>query len=195
MISTALTLTYSLGQIVYNSDEEIHLPHATVSQTLDFALANNTPHHEARALKDDEATVPSAEEYDTAAKQDLLTIFGLTHTKDTKVGDTYVRGVSGGQRKRVSLAEVLAGRPAVQLWDKPTRGLDANTALEYAKIMRVLADVQRKAIAVSLYQAGNVITNLFDKILVLADGQTIYYGPRAEAQSYMEGLGFEMLGM
>lgn len=48
--------------------------------------------------------------------------------------------------------------------------------------------------AVSLYQAGNAITNLFDKILVLAEGQTIYFGPRKDAQAYMEGLGFEMLG-
>jgi ABC-type multidrug transport system ATPase subunit len=165
-----------------------------VSQTLTFALANNTPNRESRPFKKDEATVPTAAEVDAEAEQKLLKIFGLSHTADTKVGDSYVRGVSGGQRKRVSLAEVLAGRPSVQLWDKPTRGLDANTALEFIKILRVLADVQRNAIVVSLYQAGNVITNLFDKILVLAEGETIYYGPQAEAKPYMESLGFQMLG-
>jgi ABC-type multidrug transport system ATPase subunit len=78
--------------------------------------------------------------------------------------------------------------------DRLQQGLDANTALEYTKIMRALADVEKRSIAVSLYQAGNAITSLFDKILVLAEGEAIYYGPRRDAQAYMEGLGFEMLG-
>lgn len=70
---------------------------------------------------------------------------------------TDVRGVSGGERKRVSIAEVLTNRATVQAWDNATRGLDANTALEYAKIMRILTDVKRNSTMVSLYQAGNAI--------------------------------------
>lgn len=60
--------------------------------------------------------------------------------------------------------------------------------------MRILADVEQRSITVSLYQAGNAIFAIFDKLLVLAEGQAIYYGPRGEAQAYMENFGFHMLG-
>lgn len=54
----------------------------------------------------------------------LLTIFGLKHVRKTKVGDAWVRGVSGGQKKRVSLGEALATRSLVNCWDNSTRGLE-----------------------------------------------------------------------
>jgi len=91
----------------------------------------------------------------------------------------------------VSIAEALTGRASIQCWDNATRGLDANTALNYAKIMRTLTDVERNATVISLYQAGNGIYDLFDKVTVIAEGQVIYYGPRSEAQGYFEDMGFE----
>lgn len=109
------------NQIAFNSDEEVHLPNLKVGATLDFALANKTPAPESRALKDDEATVPTSLEFDQAMKDDLLAVLDLKHTVDTKVGDASVRGVSGGQRKRTTIFELLATRASVQLWDKPTR--------------------------------------------------------------------------
>jgi ABC-type multidrug transport system ATPase subunit len=60
--------------------------------------------------------------------------------------------------------------------------------------MRILADVEKKAIAVTLYQAGNAIYDQFDKVLVIAEGECIYYGPREEAKGYFESLGLEMMG-
>lgn len=101
--------------------------------------------------------------------------------------------MSGGEKKRVSIAEVLTSRASIQCWDNATRGLDANTALGYAKVMRNLSDVERNATVVSLYQAGNGIYNLFDKVTVIAEGHLIYYGPRKEARGYFEDLGFEHL--
>ncbi|KAM0786354.1 hypothetical protein ACM66B_001825 [Microbotryomycetes sp. NB124-2] len=181
------------GQIAYVADEEVHLPNLPVGTTIDFALANNTPSEHARALNPDKGTVPSAREYNAQAKSALLDVFGLTHTHGTKVGDAYVRGVSGGERKRVSIVEAMATRASVLLFSRPSRGLDANAALEFTKIMRALADVEQKTIAMSLYQAGNQILDQFDKVLVIAEGEVIYYGPRNRAQSYMEDLGFEML--
>ena len=194
-----------LGQIAYNADDESHFPNLQVGRTLDFALANTTPARTGRLTSDHEynhsqgqsnekGAVPSAKEADSKAKEDLLRIFGLSHTADTKVGDALVRGVSGGERKRVSLAEVLARRASILLWDKSTRGLDASTALEYTKIMRILADVEKKAIAVTLYQAGNAIYDQFDKVLVITEGECIYYGPREQAKGYFESLGLEMMG-
>jgi ABC-type multidrug transport system ATPase subunit len=132
----------------------------------------------------------SVDEYRAKIKADLLGVLGLEHTHDTKVGDQYVRGVSGGEKKRVSIAEVLTSGASVQMWDNATRGLDADTALRYARIIRALTDVQRNASVVSLYQAGNGIYDLFDKVTVIAEGQVIYYGPRSEARAYFEDMGF-----
>lgn len=185
---------HALGQIAYNADDESHFPNLQVGRTLDFALANTTPARESR-LEHSDKGILAGKEVDNKARDDLMRIFGLSHTMDTKVGDALVRGVSGGERKRVSLAEILARRASILLWDKPTRGLDASTALDYTKIMRILADVERKAVAVTLYQAGNAIFDRFDKVLVIAEGECIYYGPREKAQGYFEDLGLDMLGM
>ncbi|KAG8863780.1 hypothetical protein FRB96_007617 [Tulasnella sp. 330] len=175
------------SQVIFNSEDDIHFPSLLVGQTLDFALRNNTPR--VRPPTEDGKHL-TEEEYQEKERADLLRIFGLEHTIDTKVGNAYVRGVSGGERKRTSIAEVLTSHAAIQCWDNATRGLDANTALEYARIMRILADVTKNTVLVSLYQAGNQIYDQFDKVLVIAEGQTIYYGPRAEAKSYFENLGF-----
>ncbi|KAK4049723.1 hypothetical protein OIV83_003998 [Microbotryomycetes sp. JL201] len=177
--------------VQFVSEVDIHDPNLFVGRTMDFALANKTPARAARPLNDDEATVPSADEYDEATKASLLKIFGLEHTINTRVGDEYVRGVSGGEKKRTTLAEALTTRAAIQCYDQPSRGLDANTALEFAKIVRIQADVRRTAVAMSLYQASNGIYDLVDKVLVIAEGQVLYYGPRSEAKAYMEDIGFQ----
>jgi len=70
-----------------------------------------------------------------------------------------------------------------------TRGLDASTALDYAKSIRILTDVFRNTSFVSLYQAGEGIYNQFDKVLVIDEGRQVYFGPAKEARQYMVGLG------
>ncbi|KAK8091733.1 ABC-2 type transporter-domain-containing protein [Apiospora hydei] len=116
----------------------------------------------------------------------------IGHTKDTMVGDEFVRGVSGGERKRVSLAEVMSTQAPLQCWDNSTRGLDASNALDFARVLRKSANEQRKTIIATLYQAGNGIYDCFDKVLVLAgEGREIYYGPAAEARAYFENMGFK----
>jgi ABC-type multidrug transport system ATPase subunit len=96
---------------------------------------------------------------------------GISHTADTKVGNEYVRGVSGGERKRVSIIETLATRGSIFCWDNSTRGLDASSALEWTKAIRALTNELGLASIVTLYQAGNGIYELFDKIMVLDQGQ------------------------
>lgn len=115
---------------------------------------------------------------------------GISHTQDTKVGNEYIRGVSGGERKRVSILECLATQGSVYCWDNSTRGLDASTALSYTQAIRAMTDVFGLASIVTLYQAGNGIYNLFDKVLVLDEGQQIYYGPMEDARPFMQNLGF-----
>ncbi len=79
----------------------------------------------------------------------------------------------------------------LQCWGNSTRGLDASNALDFAHVLRRSTDEQQKTIIATLYQAGNGIYNQFDKILVLAEGREIYYGPRSEAKKYFEDMGFK----
>jgi ABC-type multidrug transport system permease subunit/ABC-type multidrug transport system ATPase subunit len=120
----------------------------------------------------------------------LLEAMGIEHTHDTKVGNEYVRGVSGGERKRVSIVECMATKGSVFCWDNSTRGLDASTALEWTKGIRAMTDVLGLTSIVTLYQAGNGIYDLFDKVLLVDSGKEVFYGPLKEARPFMEELGF-----
>ena len=97
------------GEVIYNQEQEKHFPHLTVGETLNFAAACRTPQH--RIV---DVSRKQWAEYMALA---MMSVFGLSHTKNTKVGDDFVRGVSGGERKRVSIAEMaLAGAP-ISAWD------------------------------------------------------------------------------
>lgn len=90
------------------------------------------------------------EQFDKEVQDTLLRMLNISHTKQTLVGDEFVRGVSGGERKRVSIAEMMATRARVQCWDNSTRGLDASTALDYVKSLRILTDVLGQTTFVTL---------------------------------------------
>ncbi len=108
------------GQIVMNTEEELFFPALSVGQTMDFATRLKVPF----CLPEG---VTSAEEQRIEARDFLLQSMGITHTLETKVGNEFVRGVSGGERKRVSIIECMASRGSVFFWDNSTRGLDAST--------------------------------------------------------------------
>ncbi|PKS10106.1 hypothetical protein jhhlp_001856 [Lomentospora prolificans] len=171
------------GQIVMNTEEELFFPTLTVGQTMDFATRLKVPFHLPSG-------VDSEVDYQTEQRDFLLRSMGIHHTQDTMVGNEFVRGVSGGERKRVSIIECLATKGSVFCWDNPTRGLDASTALDYTKALRAMTDVLGLATIVTVYQAGNGIYDLFDKVLVLDEGMEVYYGPLKEAKPFMENLGF-----
>ncbi|CZT03553.1 probable ATP-binding cassette multidrug transport protein [Rhynchosporium agropyri] len=171
------------GQIVINTEEELFFPSLTVGETIDFATRMKVPFN----LPSDTS---NPKKFQEDSRKFLLKSLGISHTNDTKVGDEYVRGVSGGERKRVSIIETLATRASVFCWDNSTRGLDASTALEYTKAIRAITDIFGLASIITLYQAGNGIYSQFDKVLVLDEGKQIYYGPRQEAKPFMENLGF-----
>jgi ABC-type multidrug transport system ATPase subunit len=173
------------GQIVMNTEEEIFFPTLTVGQTMDFATRLKVPFHLPDGM--------TASEYQQASKKFLLESVGISHTEDTKVGNEYVRGVSGGERKRVSIIECMATRGSVFCWDQSTRGLDASTALEWTKAIRAMTDTLNLSTVVTLYQAGNGIFDLFDKVLVLDEGEQIFYGPREQARPFMEEAGFKCM--
>lgn len=94
----------------------IHGRKLTVAKTIEFATSCKVPYHTP-------SDFPNPEAYRKKNCDFLLRSMGIAHTNDTKVGNEYVRGVSGGERKRVSIIEVLATRASVFCWDNSTRGL------------------------------------------------------------------------
>ncbi|KAF4552880.1 ABC-2 type transporter-like protein 4 [Elsinoe fawcettii] len=171
------------GQIVMNTEEEIFFPTLTVGQTIDFATRLKVP-------KFQYTSYSTPEEARIATRDFYLKKLGISHTFNTRVGNEYIRGVSGGERKRVSIIETMATRGSIYCWDNSTRGLDANTALEYVKAVRALTDIFGLASIITLYQAGNGIYDQFDKVLVLDEGREIFFGPRTAAKPFFEDLGF-----
>ena len=113
-----------------------------------------------------------------------MAIFGLSHTIDTKVGNDYVRGVSGGERKRVSIAEIALSGSPLQCWDNSTRGLDSATALEFVRTLRMNTDLVGSTCALAIYQAPQAAYDIFDKVILLYEGRQIYFGRTAEALKY-----------
>lgn len=170
------------GEAVYNQEDDIHHPTLTVGQTLDFALETKVPGTRPGGL--------SRQQFKERVIDMLLKMFNIEHTKNTIVGNPFVRGVSGGERKRVSIAEMMVTNSCICSWDNSTRGLDASTALDYAKSLRILTDIHQVTTFVSLYQASESIYKVFDKVMVVDSGRCVYYGPANEARGYFEGLGF-----
>lgn len=172
------------GEIVYNQEVDKHFPHLTVGQTLEFAARVRTPQQ--RLVEGF-----SREDWAKHMAKVVMAVFGLSHTYNTKVGNDFVRGVSGGERKRVSIAEMaLAGSP-IASWDNSTRGLDAATALEFTKSLRMSSNLSGTVHLVAIYQASQAIYDQFDKAVVLYEGRQIYFGPCSEAKQYFVDMGWE----
>ncbi|KAK3303223.1 ABC-2 type transporter-domain-containing protein [Chaetomium strumarium] len=170
------------GEAVYNEEDDVHHPTLTVEQTLGFALDVKIPGKLPAGI--------TKQQFKEKVITTLLKMFNIEHTRKTIVGNAYVRGVSGGERKRVSIAEMLISNACVLSWDNSTRGLDASTALDFVKSLRIQTDLYKTSTFVSLYQASENIYDLFDKVLVIDEGRQVYFGPAREARAYFEGLGF-----
>ncbi|KAK1018533.1 ATP-binding cassette transporter snq2 [Friedmanniomyces endolithicus] len=170
------------GEAVYCQEDDIHHPTLTVGQTLGFALETKVPGKRPGGV--------SVAQFRDKVVDMLLRMFNIEHTKDTIVGNPFVRGISGGERKRVSIAEMMIAGAAVCSHDNSTRGLDASTAVDYAKSLRVITNIYRTTTFVSLYQASENIYKQFDKVMVIDDGREVFFGPTQEARAYMESLGF-----
>ncbi len=173
------------GEVIYNPEDDLHYATLTVRRTLLFALTCRTPGKESRLEGESRA------DYMKEFLRVVTKLFWIEHTLGTKVGDEFVRGVSGGEKKRVSIAEAMITRASVQGWDNSSRGLDASTALEYVQSIRTLTNMAQTSTAVSLYQAGESLYELVDKVLLIDQGKCLYYGPGDNAKQYFLDLGFE----
>jgi ABC-type multidrug transport system ATPase subunit len=140
------------GEVIYQAETEIHFPQLTVGQTLLFAALARTPENRLPGV--------TRQRYAEHMRDVVMAMFGISHTMNTKVGNDFIRGVSGGERKRVSIAEVMLSGSPLQCWDNSTRGLDSATALEFVRTIKMATDLGQTAAVVAIYQASQAAYNV-----------------------------------
>ncbi|KAB8232014.1 pleiotropic drug resistance family ABC transporter [Aspergillus alliaceus] len=171
------------GEVMYQAETEIHFPQLTAGDTLLFAAQARAPANRLPGV--------SRDRYATHMRDVVMAMLGLSHTVNTLVGNDFIRGVSGGERKRVSIAETtLCGSP-LQCWDNSTRGLDSSTALEFVKNIRLSTEYTGSTAIVAIYQASQAIYDVFDKVIVLYEGRQIYFGSARDAKRFFMDMGFD----
>ncbi|XP_038061442.1 broad substrate specificity ATP-binding cassette transporter ABCG2-like isoform X2 [Patiria miniata] len=122
--------------------------------------------------------------------EDVIMELGLTDCANTRIGTDFIRGVSGGERKRTNIGMELITRPTVLFLDEPTTGLDASTASAVMLVLKSLSKRGRTVIF-SIHQPRFSIYRLFDKLHLLSKGETVYHGPAEGALQYFESIGFQ----
>ncbi|KAF2073524.1 hypothetical protein CYY_005173 [Polysphondylium violaceum] len=122
----------------------------------------------------------------------ILKTLDLERQQDTVVGNEFLRGVSGGQKKRVTIGVEMVKDAGLLLMDEPTTGLDSTTSLSLLSSIKDTVIRNEMSCLVALLQPGIEITKLFDFLMVLNEGNMVYFGPLNDAIGYFEGLGFKL---
>ncbi|KAH7553399.1 hypothetical protein JRO89_XS12G0007400 [Xanthoceras sorbifolium] len=193
----------------YISQHDLHYGEMTVRETLDFSgrcLGVGTRYEMLAELsrREKEAGIKPDPEIDAFMKaiavagqetslvtDYVLKILGLDICADTMVGDDMRRGISGGQKKRVTTGEMLVGPAKVLLMDEISTGLDSSTTFQICKFMKQMVHVMDVTMAISLLQPAPETYDLFDDIILLSEGHVIYQGPREHVLEFFEYMGFK----
>ncbi|KAF2853329.1 hypothetical protein T440DRAFT_445323 [Plenodomus tracheiphilus IPT5] len=170
------------GEAIYTAEVDVHFPMMTVGETLYFAAQARRPRHIPGGV--------SVQQYAEHQRDVIMALYGISHTINTRVGNDFLRGVSGGERKRVTIAEASLSRAPLQAWDNSTRGLDSANAIEFVKTLRMETEINGTTACVAIYQAPQAAYDLFDKALVLYEGRQIFFGKTTEARQYFVNMGF-----
>ncbi|KAF2605073.1 hypothetical protein F2Q70_00028504 [Brassica cretica] len=120
----------------------------------------------------------------------ILKILGLDICAETLVGNAMKRGISGGQKKRLTTGEMVVGPAKALFMDEITNGLDSSTAFQIVKSLQQLAHITNATVFVSLLQPAPESYDLFDDIVLMAEGKLVYHGPRDEVLRFFEECGF-----
>ena len=130
----------------------------------------------------------SEDEKDKAC-DDLLQRLGLSSCADTKVGNQFIQGLSGGQKKRLSVAVALCKKPKVLFLDEPTSGLDAGSAEGIISFIRDLARGFNIIVILTVHQPSSKIYFDFDQVLLMSQGRTAYCGTPAGSVEHFTSMG------
>ncbi|VEV56887.1 ABC transporter G family member 2, putative [Plasmodium vinckei vinckei] len=120
----------------------------------------------------------------------VLNIMDLSHVKHTIVGNAFIRGISGGQRKRLSIATEILSNPPLLFMDEPTSGLDSAAALSLVECMQKMSRFSNTTILSSLHQPSSQIFEKFDKLIAINSGYIIYQGKTTDLNTYLKKIGF-----
>lgn len=121
----------------------------------------------------------------------VLKILGLDICADTMVGDEMTRGISGGQRKRVTTGEMIVGPARALFMDEISTGLDSSTTYQIVNSFKQSIHILDGTAVISLLQPAPETFDLFDDIILLSDGKVIYHGPREHILEFFESMGFK----
>ncbi|KAK9149768.1 hypothetical protein Scep_008525 [Stephania cephalantha] len=193
----------------YISQNDVHIGEMTVRETLAFSarcqgvgtrydmLTELSRREVAANIKPD----PDIDVYMKAAamegqKENVLTdyilkILGLEICADTMVGNEMIRGISGGQRKRVTTGEMLVGPAKALFMDEISTGLDSSTTYQIVNSIRQSVHILGGTALIALLQPAPETYDLFDDIILLSDGQIVYQGPRDSVLDFFESMGFK----
>uniref|UniRef100_A0ACD5U668 Uncharacterized protein n=1 Tax=Avena sativa TaxID=4498 RepID=A0ACD5U668_AVESA len=192
----------------YVSQYDLHNAEMTVRETLDFSrrclgigarydmLAELAKRERDAGIKPDpeidaymKATAVQGQE--TNIITDLtLKVLGLDICADTMIGDDMIRGISGGQKKRVTTGEMLTGPARALFMDEISTGLDSSSTFQIVKYVKQLVHVMNETVMISLLQPPPETYNLFDDIILLSEGYIVYHGPRENILEFFESSGF-----
>lgn len=142
------------GESIYLAEVDVHFPELTLGQTLTFAASTRE-------------TGPHRNKTSRSVARDLSALFALDKAFDTSMGSAMIPGVSGGEKRRTSIAEALASGAQLQFWDNSTRGLDSATAQRFIDLLRLYTDTLRTTLGLSIYQASEAMYRVSTHTLVL----------------------------
>lgn len=120
----------------------------------------------------------------------VMRLMGISHCRHVIVGDSRVKGVSGGERKRLCIAMELLTKPKLLFLDEPTSGLDSSTALSVVGILKRLAAKGLCTVVCTIHQPQSRIFSLFDNLILMRRGQIAYQGAANKALAFFENQGF-----
>ncbi|KAF3963348.1 hypothetical protein CMV_012251 [Castanea mollissima] len=193
----------------YVSQYDLHLGEMTVRETLAFSARCQGVGSRYEMLaelerREKEANIKPDPDVDIYMKavategQDVnvvtdyfLKVLGLEVCADTLVGNQMLRGISGGQRKRVTTGEMLVGPSKVLLMDEISTGLDSSTAFQIVNSIKQYVHILDGTAVISLLQPAPETYNLFDDIILISDGQIVYQGSREQVLEFFETMGFK----
>ncbi|GFP99542.1 pleiotropic drug resistance protein 1 [Phtheirospermum japonicum] len=193
----------------YISQHDLHIGEMTVRETLAFSarcqgvgsryemLAELLRREKEANIKPDldidifmKASATEGDEASVVTNY-VLKVLGLEVCADTLVGDEMIRGISGGQKKRVTTGEMLVGPANALFMDEISTGLDSSTTYQIVNMLQQYVHILKGTAFISLLQPAPETYDLFDDIVLLADGQIVYQGPRENVLDFFESMGFK----